>query len=176
MATASTSSPASPTSPSSRRPLPPLVPAGSVPPNSLRREVVDLREDLAVARQEIDFKEGQLSSVEEELRAVREQVRELKTHRDHYMALYSQEKRKRKSSEGVQEQQRKRSREEIQALREEVKANTCSICMDRRVDTLFGPCNHLTSCSACAERINQDIVPRCPICRVPITDLYHCIR
>ena len=29
---------------------------------------------------------------------------------------------------------------------------TCSICMDRKIDTLFLPCAHLSCCKLCAEK------------------------
>lgn len=44
---------------------------------------------------------------------------------------------------------------------------TCSICMDRYVDTFIDPCGHL-ACSAC---LNQTQTAGCPMCRSQVREL-----
>lgn len=41
--------------------------------------------------------------------------------------------------------------------------NECKICMNSEVDTVFLPCKHMCSCSACADKL-----ARCGICRKTI--------
>lgn len=64
-----------------------------------------------------------------------------------------------------QELQRMREREEDQ-LEEEVcymlRRVMCKICLEKEVEVLFLPCNHLVSCQSCNERLTQKI---CPFCR-----------
>ena len=42
--------------------------------------------------------------------------------------------------------------------------DTCSICLDRTIDSAFIPCGHQTACTECARRLEGP----CPICREPI--------
>lgn len=44
---------------------------------------------------------------------------------------------------------------------------TCSICMDRYVDTFIDPCGHL-ACNVCLSRTQTD---GCPMCRSQVRDL-----
>lgn len=41
---------------------------------------------------------------------------------------------------------------------------TCSLCMDRMVDTFLDPCGHL-ACERCMSRV---VTPDCPMCRAPV--------
>ena len=45
--------------------------------------------------------------------------------------------------------------------------DTCSICLDRTIDSAFIPCGHQAACVECARRLEGP----CPICREPIADL-----
>ena len=45
--------------------------------------------------------------------------------------------------------------------------DTCSICMDRTIDSAFIPCGHQAACVECARRLEGP----CPICREPIADV-----
>lgn len=50
----------------------------------------------------------------------------------------------------------------------------CIVCYERKVDTAFSPCGHLTCCSTCAARINGSpfhAERRCPLCRRNISSL-----
>lgn len=64
-----------------------------------------------------------------------------------------------------QELQEMREREGDQ-LGEEVcyklKRIVCKICLEKEVEVLFLPCNHLVSCQGCKERLTQK---KCPLCR-----------
>jgi hypothetical protein len=42
---------------------------------------------------------------------------------------------------------------------------TCSICMDRLVDTFLDPCGHL----ACEQCLGRTRTPACPMCRTTVT-------
>lgn len=74
-----------------------------------------------------------------------------------------QERQRRQALE--QELQRMREREEDQ-LEEEVrymfKRVVCKICLDKEVEVLFLPCNHLVSCQGCKKQLAQK---KCPLCR-----------
>lgn len=63
------------------------------------------------------------------------------------------------------EMQRMKEREEDQ-LEEEVRRKlqrvVCKICLEKEVEVLFLPCNHLVSCQGCKERLAQK---KCPFCR-----------
>ena len=61
--------------------------------------------------------------------------------------------------EYVKKRQRKRPRE--------TGDDTCSICMDRTIDSAFIPCGHQAACVECARRLGGP----CPICREPIADV-----
>ena len=43
--------------------------------------------------------------------------------------------------------------------------NTCSICVERTVDSFLNPCGH-TACNICIEKMNN--LNGCFICRMPI--------
>ena len=45
--------------------------------------------------------------------------------------------------------------------------DTCSICLDRTIDSAFIPCGHQAACTECARRLEG----HCPICREPIADV-----
>ena len=45
--------------------------------------------------------------------------------------------------------------------------DTCSICLDRTIDSAFIPCGHQAACVECARRLEGP----CPICREPIADV-----
>ena len=45
--------------------------------------------------------------------------------------------------------------------------DTCSVCMDRTIDSAFIPCGHQAACVECARRLEG----HCPICREPIFDV-----
>ena len=51
-------------------------------------------------------------------------------------------------------------RSAVQKLEEFTEANTCQICLARRVDALMSPCGHLI-CRQCVPRCSG----RCPFCR-----------
>lgn len=74
-----------------------------------------------------------------------------------------QERQRRQALE--QELQRMREREEDQ-LEEEVrymfKRVVCKICLEKEVEVLFLPCNHLVSCQGCKKQLAQK---KCPLCR-----------
>jgi hypothetical protein len=40
----------------------------------------------------------------------------------------------------------------------------CSVCMDRKIQTVFLECGHLACCKECSKRLRD-----CPICRRPIS-------
>ena len=61
--------------------------------------------------------------------------------------------------EYVKKRQRKRPRE--------TGDDTCSICLDRTIDSAFIPCGHQAACVECARRLEGT----CPICREPIADV-----
>ena len=61
--------------------------------------------------------------------------------------------------EYVKRQQRRRPRD--------TGDDTCSICMDRTIDSAFIPCGHQAACVECARRLEGP----CPICREPIADV-----
>nr|NP_001121594.1 zinc finger protein Ci-ZF(ZZ/RING)-1 [Ciona intestinalis]XP_018671186.1 zinc finger protein Ci-ZF(ZZ/RING)-1 isoform X2 [Ciona intestinalis]FAA00182.1 TPA: zinc finger protein [Ciona intestinalis] len=42
-------------------------------------------------------------------------------------------------------------------------SNSCTICMDRKINTVLSPCNHMLSCQECSKMLKQ-----CPVCREPI--------
>lgn len=44
----------------------------------------------------------------------------------------------------------------------------CSVCMDRKIDTVIYPCNHEICCWECMLRITDDKYALCPICRCRI--------
>ena len=60
--------------------------------------------------------------------------------------------------EYVRRRQRRRPRE--------TSDDTCSICLDRTIDSAFIPCGHQAACVKCARRLEGP----CPICREPIAD------
>jgi len=62
--------------------------------------------------------------------------------------------------EYVKKRQRRRARE--------ANGDTCSICLDRTLDSAFIPCGHQTACLDCALRLAGG---PCPICREPIADV-----
>lgn len=41
----------------------------------------------------------------------------------------------------------------------------CSVCLESRAVTLFGPCLHVCCCAACAAALRK---PLCPVCRGPV--------
>lgn len=45
---------------------------------------------------------------------------------------------------------------------------TCSLCMERTINTAFVPCGHRAACSSCAQRCRQG---GCPICRQPVASV-----
>ena len=47
--------------------------------------------------------------------------------------------------------------------------DTCSICLDRTLDSAFIPCGHQAACIDCARRLHAS--GTCPICREPIADV-----
>jgi hypothetical protein len=49
----------------------------------------------------------------------------------------------------------------------------CSMCMEREICLVFGPCQHATSCRRCARLIlhTNTLEPRCPICNSIILDI-----
>ncbi len=44
----------------------------------------------------------------------------------------------------------------------------CAICMECAVDTIFMPCRHTVTCSACAKRVMQRTA-ECPMCRCQLS-------
>lgn len=44
-------------------------------------------------------------------------------------------------------------------------SNRCCVCMEAVKNTLFQPCKHVATCSACSAQVSD-----CPICRIAITD------
>eukprot|EP00252_Welwitschia_mirabilis_P021178 TRINITY_DN5352_c0_g1_i1.p1 TRINITY_DN5352_c0_g1~~TRINITY_DN5352_c0_g1_i1.p1 ORF type:complete len:397 (+),score=79.54 TRINITY_DN5352_c0_g1_i1:241-1431(+) len=46
----------------------------------------------------------------------------------------------------------------------------CVICLGRRRRSAFIPCGHLVCCSACAQRVQRDSNPKCPVCRQSISN------
>jgi len=50
----------------------------------------------------------------------------------------------------------------------EVDIQLCSICLDKKKDTVFLPCKHYSCCYGCAERLRNQ---RCPICRGNVQDM-----
>jgi len=44
----------------------------------------------------------------------------------------------------------------------------CTICLDKKKDTVFLPCKHLSCCYGCAERLRNQ---PCPICRGKVQDM-----
>ena len=46
--------------------------------------------------------------------------------------------------------------------------DTCSICLDRTIDSAFIPCGHQTACIDCARRLANG---PCPICRECVADV-----
>lgn len=47
---------------------------------------------------------------------------------------------------------------------------SCIICFERKMDTVFFPCNHLCVCAACAVAVTESATPQCPKCRVIISN------
>lgn len=47
---------------------------------------------------------------------------------------------------------------------------SCIICFERKMDTVFFPCNHLCVCSNCAAAVTESATPHCPKCRVAISN------
>lgn len=47
----------------------------------------------------------------------------------------------------------------------------CIICLDRKKDTIFRPCNHYESCYTCAKIIRERVDAKCMVCRTPITSI-----
>lgn len=45
----------------------------------------------------------------------------------------------------------------------------CVVCLLRRRRAAFLPCGHLVCCVCCAQRVEQDINARCPVCRQSVT-------
>ena len=43
---------------------------------------------------------------------------------------------------------------------------TCKVCLDKRMNTLFSPCSHICCCLECAGALKK-----CPICRTKITSI-----
>ena len=52
-------------------------------------------------------------------------------------------------------------------------ANTCVICMDAPIDTLFEPCMHSKCCQSCGNGLQPRL---CPICRTPIQQVKRIFR
>lgn len=93
-----------------------------------------------------------------------QQALEQERRRRHALELEIQKERQRRQAL-EQELQEMREREGDQ-LGEEVcyklKRIVCKICLEKEVEVLFLPCNHLVSCQGCKERLTQK---KCPLCR-----------
>lgn len=44
----------------------------------------------------------------------------------------------------------------------------CVICLMRRRRSVFIPCGHLVCCQGCAVSVEQNVAPKCPVCRQEI--------
>ncbi|XVF86901.1 hypothetical protein PTKIN_Ptkin18bG0078100 [Pterospermum kingtungense] len=44
----------------------------------------------------------------------------------------------------------------------------CVICLMRRRRSAFIPCGHLVCCQRCAVSVEREVLPKCPVCRMPI--------
>lgn len=45
----------------------------------------------------------------------------------------------------------------------------CTVCMDRQRTIRFDPCGHMATCAVCTEKIMDNHIGTCPLCRVPVT-------
>lgn len=60
---------------------------------------------------------------------------------------------------------------------------TCAVCMEERVDTVFAPCGHITSCGGCWQDYVQrwrrsnppDAPPLCFRCQAPVRLALACV-
>ena len=50
-------------------------------------------------------------------------------------------------------------------LRVDEATNTCKICYQSEINTVFVPCGHIVACSECAERLQEK---PCPICKYDV--------
>lgn len=105
-------------------------------------------------------------ALEQEIQKERQRRQALEQERLERRALeqeLQQERQRRQALE--QELQKMREREEDQ-LEEEVrymfKRVVCKICLEKEVEVLFLPCNHLVSCQGCKKQLTQK---ECPLCR-----------
>lgn len=121
---------------------------------------------LEQERQRRQALELEIQALEQERRRRHALALEIRKGRQIRQALeldIQKERQKRQALE--QELQEMREREGDQ-LGEEVcyklKRIVCKICLEKEVEVLFLPCNHLVSCQGCKERLTQK---KCPLCR-----------